>query len=240
LGGLVARHLVVEHGVRELLLVSRRGVAAEGAEALVGELSEWGARVRVVACDVADREALAEVLAGVPVECPLTAVVHAAGVVDDGLVSALSGGRVDAVMRPKVDGAWNLHELTRGVGLSAFVLFSSVAGVLGSAGQGNYAAANVFVDGLAAVRRAEGLPATSLAWGMWERRSGMTGDLGRADLARIGRSGLAAVSSAEGLALFDAGVAADEALLLPVRLDRAALRALGDEAPAMLRGLVRG
>ncbi|QLH24133.1 type I polyketide synthase [Streptomyces sp. Rer75] len=240
LGGLVARHLVVEHGVRRLLLVSRRGPDAEGASELVAELSGLGADVSVAACDVADREALAGLLSGIPAERPLTAVVHAAGVVDDGLVSALSPERVDGVMRPKVDAAWNLHELTRELGLSAFVLFSSAAGVLGSAGQGNYAAANVFLDALAAVRRAEGLPATSLAWGMWEQRSGMTGELGQADLARIARSGLAAVSSDEGLALFDAGVAADEALLLPVRLDMAALRALGDEAPTMLRGLVRG
>uniref|UniRef100_UPI000560DAAC beta-ketoacyl reductase n=1 Tax=Streptomyces hygroscopicus TaxID=1912 RepID=UPI000560DAAC len=214
LGGLVARHLVVEHGVRRLLLVSRRGAAAEGAGALVAELSELGADVAVAACDVADREALGGLLAGVPADHPLTGVVHAAGVLDDGLVSAMSPDRLADVMRPKVDAAWNLHELTRGVELSAFVLFSSAAGVLGSAGQGNYAAANVFLDALAAVRRAEGLAGTSLAWGMWERRSGMTGDLGRADLARMARSGLRALSSDEGLALFDAGVGADEALLL--------------------------
>nr|WP_267895518.1 type I polyketide synthase [Streptomyces sp. RTd22] len=240
LGGLVARHLVVEHGVRRLLLVSRRGAGAEGTDALVAELSALGAEVSVAACDVADRDALAGLLAGIPAEHPLSAVVHTAGVLDDGLVSAMTPERLHDVMRPKVDAAWNLHQLTRELDLSAFVLFSSAAGVLGSAGQGNYAAANVFLDALAAVRRAEGLPATSLAWGMWEQRSGMTGELGQADLARIARSGLRALSSDEGLALFDAGVAADDALLLAARFDTAALRASDGTVPAILRGLVRG
>ncbi|MGW1819788.1 type I polyketide synthase [Streptomyces sp. NPDC002125] len=240
LGGLVARHLVVEHGVRRLLLVSRSGGAAPGATELVAELEQAGAHVSVATCDVADRDALAGVLAGVPAEHPLTAVVHAAGVLDDALVTGLEAGSVERVLRPKVDAAWNLHELTRDLGLSSFVLFSSASGVLGSAGQGGYAAANVFLDALAAVRRAEDLPATSLAWGLWQQSSGMTGEMGRADLARAARSGLVALSSRDGLALFDAGVAADEALLLPVRFDQAALRALGTEVPAVLRGLVRG
>ncbi|MER6032199.1 type I polyketide synthase [Streptomyces sp. NPDC001851] len=240
LGALVARHLVTAHGVRRLLLVSRSGPEAVGAAELVTELGGLGAEVSVVACDVADRAALAGVLAGIPAEHPLTGVVHTAGVLDDGIVSSLTPERLDTVLRPKVDGAWNLHELTRGLGLSAFVLFSSASGVLGSAGQGNYAAANAFVDALAAVRRAEGLPAVSLAWGFWEQRSGMTGELSDLDLARIARSGLRALSSDEGLELLDAAMAAGPASVLPVRFDATALRELGAGVPAVLRGLAGG
>ncbi|MGW1819904.1 type I polyketide synthase, partial [Streptomyces sp. NPDC002125] len=241
LGGLVARHLVVVHGVRSVVLVSRRGVAAEGASALVEELRAGGARVEVVAADVGDREALAGVLSAVPAEHPLTAVVHTAGVLDDGIMTALDPQWFDTVFRPKADAAWHLHELTRELDLSAFVLFSSGAGVLGNAGQGNYAAANGFLDGLAHERRAQGLPAVSLAWGLWSQASGMTGHLDDAGLARLARSGLLGLSSAEGLALFDAALGSDEALLVPTKLDYTALRnqvATGD-LPPLLRGLVR-
>ncbi|MFG2943544.1 type I polyketide synthase, partial [Streptomyces sp. NPDC048282] len=240
LGALVARHLVTAHGVRRLLLLSRSGPEAAGAAELVTELGGLGAEASVVACDVADRGALAHVLAGIPAEHPLTGVVHTAGVLDDGIVSSLTPERLAAVLRPKVDGAWNLHELTRGLDLSAFVLFSSASGVLGSAGQSNYAAANAFVDALAAVRRAEGLPAVSLAWGFWEQRSGMTGELSDLDLERIARSGLRALSSDEGLELLDAAMAAGPASVLPVRFDATVLRELGAGAPAVLRGLAGG
>ncbi|WP_159056408.1 type I polyketide synthase, partial [Streptomyces sp. DSM 15324] len=155
-------------------------------------------------------------------------------------VSALTPERLDTVLRPKLDGAWNLHELTRDLGLSAFVLFSSASGVLGSAGQGNYAAANAFVDAVAAVRRADGLPGVSLAWGVWEQRSGMTGALGETETARLARSGLVGLSSSDGLALFDAAVAAGPALVLPVRFDPAVFRAMGAGAPAVVRGLAGG
>ncbi|MFE2108569.1 type I polyketide synthase, partial [Kitasatospora sp. NPDC059463] len=241
LGRLVARHLVTEHGVRHLLLVGRRGLAAEGAAQFEAELTALGAEPVTAACDVADRDALAALLATIPAERPLTAVLHAAGVVDDGTVSALTPERVDRVLRPKVDAALNLHELTRGTDLSAFVLFSSVSATLGGAGQGNYAAANAFLDALAQRRRAAGLPAVSLAWGLWAEGSGMTGKLATADLARIRRMGLAAMDSAEALALFDAASASDAEVLYPVRLDAAGLRgrAADGEVPALLRGLVR-
>ncbi|MFD8986162.1 SDR family NAD(P)-dependent oxidoreductase, partial [Streptomyces sp. NPDC059564] len=241
LGRLVARHLVTRHGVRHLVLTGRRGPTAEGAAEFEAELTGLGARVVTAACDVADREALAGLLAAIPAEHPLTGVVHAAGVTDDGIVSALTPERVDHVLRPKVDAALNLHELTRGMDLSAFVLFSSVSATLGGAGQANYAAANAFLDALAQQRRAAGLPAVSMAWGLWAEGSGMTGKLDSADLARIRRMGLVAMDSATGLALFDAACAADGDVLFPVPLDHAGLRvqAAGDKVPVLLRGLVK-
>ncbi|MER5853570.1 SDR family NAD(P)-dependent oxidoreductase, partial [Streptomyces sp. NPDC002012] len=240
LGGLVARHLVVERGVRNLLLVSRRGLDAPGAAGLVAELEGLGARARFVACDVADRVALAEVLAGVEAECPLVGVVHAAGVLDDGVVSSLTPERLAGVLRPKVDAAWYLHELTRGMDLSMFTLFSSAAGVFGGAGQANYAAANAFLDALAEMRRAEGLAGQSLAWGLWAQASEMTGQLGADDLRRMARGGLLPLSSEQGLELFDAAAAlTDEAALVPIRVDTATLRVRPEMTPLMLRGLVR-
>ncbi|MFD7669207.1 SDR family NAD(P)-dependent oxidoreductase [Streptomyces sp. NPDC059788] len=240
LGALAARHLVVEHDVRNLLLVSRRGEQAPGAAELVGELSGLGARVSVAACDVADREALAQLLAGIPREHPLTAVVHTAGVLDDGVVASLTPERVDTVLRPKVDAAWHLHELTRDLDLSAFVLYSSFAGVLGTAGQGNYAAANAFLDALARHRTGLGLAATSLAWGFWAEASAMTGHLGDVDLRRMNRVGVLPLSNAEGMRLFDASLDLGDALLAPVRIDVPALRTMAaDEVPALLSGFVR-
>ncbi|MFH8520604.1 type I polyketide synthase [Streptomyces gelaticus] len=243
LGGLFARHLVTGHGVRHLLLASRSGEAAPGAAALAAELRELGADVTFAACDVADRDDLAALLAAVPAAHPLTGVVHTAGVLDDGVVSSLTPERVDHVLRPKVDAAVNLHELTRDADLSLFVVFSSAASTLGAAGQGNYAAANAFLDALAARRRAQGLPATSLAWGLWAERSTMTGHLDEAAIVRRESSGAAALTSQDGLALFDAALAAGRAALVPVRLDLAVLRARAraglTDVPTVLRDLVR-
>jgi acyl transferase domain-containing protein len=238
LGALVARHLVAEHGVRDLLLAGRRGREADGAAALERELSELGARVTVAACDVADRAQLQELLASLGPERPLGAVVHAAGVLDDGVIGSLTAERVDRVLAPKLDAAWHLHELTEGLDLSRFVLFSSAAGVFGNPGQGNYAAANAFLDALAAHRRARGLPGVSLAWGLWERVGG--GPDGP-DLGRLGRSGFAALSVQEGLGLFDVACALEETLSIPVRLDAGALRARArtEALPALLRSLIR-
>jgi acyl transferase domain-containing protein/acyl carrier protein len=240
LGSLVARHLVHEHGVRSLLLLSRRGTEADGAADLVSELTSLGARVTVAACDVADRTALAEALTRVAEDEPLRAVVHTAGILDDGVIGALDPERIDRVLRPKVAGAIALHELTEGLDLSAFVLFSSVAGLLGGAGQGNYAAANAALDALARRWRAAGRPAVSLAWGMWAREHGMTARLGQADEERVTRSGIRPLSADEGLALFDAAMGIKEPLVAPVKLDPAALRGVTDlhALPPMLRGLV--
>jgi acyl transferase domain-containing protein/acyl carrier protein len=241
LGALVARHLVERHGVRHLLLTSRRGPDADGAAELVDELSALGCEARVEACDVTDREAVAGLLATIPETHPLTAVVHAAGVLDDGVVGSLSVERLDRVLAPKADGAWHLHDLTRDLGLSAFVLFSSAAGTFGSPGQASYAAANAFLDALAQRRRAEGLAATSIAWGLWEPSGGMAADLDDADHARLARAGVVALSPSQGLALFDAVLLGREPVAMPVGLDFAGLRALARAGalPPLLSGLVR-
>jgi acyl transferase domain-containing protein/D-arabinose 1-dehydrogenase-like Zn-dependent alcohol dehydrogenase/acyl carrier protein len=241
LATLTARHLVAEHGVRHLLLTSRSGPAAPGAAELEAELTDLGARVTIAACDVADRTALRALLETIPAGHPLTAVIHTAGVLDDGVIPTLTPDRLHPILQPKIDAAVNLHELTRRHDLAMFVLFSSAAGVLGGPGQANYAAANAFLDALAHHRQAHGLPAASLAWGHWEQASGMTGHLDRADLARMSRTGLLPMASEHGLALFDAAHRTGEPLLAPVRLDFGALRRQegAGTLPPILRGLVR-
>jgi mycoketide-CoA synthase len=227
-GSALARHVVANHGVRQLMLLSRRGAEAPGAAELVAELSAAGAQVSVMGCDAADREALAKVLADIPVHYPLSAVIHAAGVLDDAVVTSLTPERLDAVLRAKVDAAWNLHELTRDLSVSAFVMFSSMAGLVGSSGQANYAAANSFLDGLAVHRREHGLPAISLGWGLWDQASNMTDELASVDFARFARDGIVAMSSAEALQLLDTAMVVDEPFLLPARIDTTALRAKYD------------
>ncbi|MGH8794135.1 MAG: alpha/beta fold hydrolase, partial [Stackebrandtia sp.] len=217
LGGLLARHLVAAHGVRHLLLTSRRGPEAEGAAELRARLEEMGAQVTVAACDAADRDAVAKLIADVPADRPLGTVIHAAGVLDDGVVEGLTAERTARVLRAKAESAAHLDALTAGLDLDAFVLYSSAAGALGSPGQANYAAATAYLDGLARDRRRRGLPATSLAWGLWEQESGMTRHLSR----RKGRAGL---GTEEGLALFDAALEADEPGVVAARLDVARLR----------------
>ncbi|MFI5621776.1 thioester reductase domain-containing protein [Streptomyces sp. NPDC051567] len=238
LGGLFARHLVTEHGIRHLLLTSRRGRDAEGADALAAELTALGARVTIAACDVADRQALAAVLADVPQEHPLTGVLHTAGVLDDGLIGSQTPERLSAVLRPKVDASWNLHELTKELDLSAFVLFSSIAAVVGGPGQSTYSAANHYLDGLAQHRRAQGLKATSLAWGLWSQTSGMTGHLDQADLQRIARSGFRPVESEQGPALLDIALNLGHAALVATPMDLATLREQV-QVPVLLSKLVR-
>ncbi|MFE5619677.1 thioester reductase domain-containing protein, partial [Streptomyces sp. NPDC056524] len=238
LGALFARHLVREHGVRHLLLASRRGEQAEGAAELAAELKELGAEVTMTACDVADREDLAELLSSVPAQHPLTAVIHAAGVLDDGLIGSQSPERLAAVLRPKAGAAWHLHELTRERELSAFVLFSSIAGVVGGPGQSTYAAANSFLDGLAQHRDASGLPATSVAWGLWAQDGGMSGGLDATDLKRIARGGYLPVTPETGTALLDLALGVGRPVVVATPLDVGAVREQ-EQVPALLRGLVR-
>ncbi len=220
LGAAAAKHLVTAHGVRDLVLASRSGPASAGD--LERELTELGAQVRIVKCDVAERAAVAKLLA--EIGDALTGVVHTAGTLDDGLVGNLTAERVSAVLRSKVDGAMHLDELTRDKDLSLFVLYSGAAGIFGGAGQAGYAAANVFLDALAHRRRTAGLPAVSLAWGLWAQLGGMTAHLDEADLARLGRDGVGGLTTEEGMALFDAALAVGEPLLVPMRLDLAGLR----------------
>ncbi|MFE9856459.1 SDR family NAD(P)-dependent oxidoreductase, partial [Streptomyces sp. NPDC005780] len=242
LGRLVAERLITHHGVRHLHLTGRRGPDAPGARQLVADLTGLGADVTLTACDLADRAALTKLLDSLPGRHPLTAVVHAAGATADATLEALTDDAFATVLRPKADAALLLHELTleRGIELDAFVLFSSVAGVIGNAGQANYAAANAYVDALAQHRHALGLPALSLAWGLWEQPGGMGGALGGADLARIARTGIAPLTAEEGLALFDSALASGLTTAVPARLDTSALRRLGDpdRVPSMLRTLV--
>jgi acyl transferase domain-containing protein/thioesterase domain-containing protein/NADP-dependent 3-hydroxy acid dehydrogenase YdfG len=243
LGGMLAKHLITRHGARNLLLASRRGAEADDCGSLAAGIAALGADVRVVACDAADQSELASLLTAIPPERPLTGVVHAAGVLDDGVVTSLSPSRLDRVLRPKVDAAVNLHELLGNDARVELVLFSSAAATFGSPGQGNYAAANAFLDGLAEHRRAGGRSAKSLAWGLWEQRSGMTGHLSSGDLRELGRAGTSLTADA-GLALFDAACATDETVLVPMHLelaaaaDRLAGEAAQIEVPTLLRGLV--
>nr|WP_282958741.1 type I polyketide synthase [Salinispora arenicola] len=235
LGATTARHLVTVHGIRHLVLLSRRGCAPD----LQAELTELGASVTVAACDTADRAQLEAVLAAVAAEHPLTAVVHVAGVLDDGVLTELTPERVDTVLRPKLDAALHLHELTRDLDLAAFVLFSSAAGVLGNPGQANYAAANACLDAIARQRHHLGLPAVSLAWGYWTPVSTMTEHLGAADLSRNRRTGMSGLSAAEGMAILDAALGAADTLVA-AKLDVPALRraaAGGDPIPPLLRAL---
>jgi polyketide synthase 7 len=235
-GSALARHLVASHGVAHVMLVSRSGGDERTAE-LVSGLESAGAGVSVVACDVADRDAVAALLAQMPAEHPLRGVFHAAGVLDDGLITSLTPERVDVVLRAKVDGAWNLHELTAGLDLSAFVLFSSMAGIVGTPGQGNYAAANSFLDALAAHRRAHGLPGLSMAWGLWEQASAMTAHLADTDKARMSRLGLAPLSTTEALRRLDAAMGGERPVAVATCLDPIALSDNAAALPALLRGL---
>jgi thioester reductase-like protein len=241
LGALFARHLVSEYGVRHLLLTSRRGADAPGADDLAAELTTLGATVRIAACDAADRPALAALLDSIPPQHPLTGIVHTAGVIDDGIITALTPDRITTVLRPKTDAAWHLHELTRDTDtdLAMFVLFSSVAGVVGAPGQANYSAANQFLDALAQHRRANGLPADSLAWAAWAQQHGMASRLSEVDWNRATQQGLRPISPDEGPELFDAAIAAAHPTTVPMHLDVALIERQPGPVLPLLRGLVR-
>ncbi|MEV8515467.1 type I polyketide synthase [Dactylosporangium sp. NPDC051484] len=237
LAGILARHLVARHGVRHLLLLGRRGAATAGVAELVADLTAAGAQVTVESCDVTDRAALDAALSRIPAQRPLTAVVHTAGVLDDGVLTDVTAQRLSGVLRPKVDGTWNLHEATLGTRLRAFVVYSSVAGIFGGPGQSAYAAANLAADALMTARHRAGLPAKSLAWGLWETRSGLTADLSGADVSRMARSGVQGLSADTGTALFDAALTVPDPVLVPVAIDVSAFR--DGPVPHLLKSLVR-
>ncbi|MCQ8195560.1 type I polyketide synthase, partial [Streptomyces sp. RCU064] len=241
LGALTARHLISRHGARHLLLTSRQGLDAPGAAELTTELTELGAHVRITACDTADRGQLTALLAEIPADHPLTAVIHTAGTLDDGILTALTPDRLDTVFRPKVDAVTHLHDLTRGLDLTAFVVYSSATGTLGTPGQANYAAANTYVDALIQQRHAAGLPATSLAWGLWETTSALTATMNTEDRRRTHRGGVAPLTDDEGLALLDRALTTAHPHLVPIRISTGALRADGraQSVPPLLRHLVR-
>ncbi len=235
-GKALARRLVESHGAGCVVLAGRRGAAVEGVPEFVDELEAAGAVVRVVACDVSDRSAVADLVASVPEGFVLRGVVHAAGVLDDGVIGSLTPERVDGVLAPKADAAWYLHEATKDLGLDLFALVSSLSGVLGTPGQGNYAAANAFLDALAVYRRESGLAAQSVSWGLWALDSGMTGHLGSEEVASTRKEGVLALGTDQAMGLFDAALSAPAAHLVGVRWDLSALRRLagaGELAPLL-------
>ncbi|UGT62423.1 type I polyketide synthase [Nocardia asteroides] len=239
-GAEITKHLVTTHGVRHLLLLGRRGAATPGAPELVAELEAAGATVQVRATDIANRDELTAALAEIPRTHPLTTVVHAAGVVDDALFADLTPERLTTVRAPKAEGARHLHELTAELPtLTRFVLFSSVSALLGGPGQSAYTAANAELDAIATARRATGLPATSISWGLWEQPSGTTAHLTPADRARIARGGLRSLPTDLATTLFDAALAGDLPVVVAARFDTAALtrRAETDATPPILRTL---
>jgi NADPH:quinone reductase-like Zn-dependent oxidoreductase len=240
LGTLMARHMVAARGARHVMLASRSGPDAPGAAAIAADLAAQGAGVEVLACDAADRDALAGLLARVPAVSPVTTVLHLAGILDDGMIASLTQARVDTVMRAKADAAWNLHQLTRNLDLQAFIMFSSAVASVGGPGQGNYAAANAFLNALAHQRRAAGLPATSIAWGLWAEVSAMTSRLNEATRASMASAAMSALTAAEGTALLDRAVSRDDAVLVAMNMNLGRLRSVAqpEALPVLIRGLV--
>ncbi|WP_371858783.1 type I polyketide synthase [Streptomyces chrestomyceticus] len=228
-GSVTVRHLL-DLGAPHVTVLSRRPAPAASPEAGDGP----DGRVRHVTCDVGDRAQLAHAIASL--DRPLTGVVHAAGVADDGVIGSLTPDRLRGVLRPKADPAWWLHELTREANPALFVLFSSSAATFGAPGQGNYAAANAFLDAVAEHRAALGLPAASLAWGMWEQRTGVTAHVTDKDLARMARAGMLTLPTEEALRLFDVAVASGRPTLVPMRFDAGAVARSGS-VPPLLREL---
>ncbi|MGI5282728.1 SDR family NAD(P)-dependent oxidoreductase [Nonomuraea polychroma] len=236
LGTEVARHLVTRHGARHLLLISRQGPNAPDADKLHRELTALGATVAITACDAADPEALAKTLQTIPDEHPLTAVIHTAGTVHDATLGHLTADQLHGVLVPKINAAYNLHHQTRSHDLHTFALFSSLSGLIGTPGQANYAAANTFLDALAHHRHTQGLPATSIAWGLWQQASTITNHLNTADLNRLAKTGLHPLTTAHALALFDDAISTDHPLQAAAQLNTGQRI---DTIPPLLRSLLR-
>ncbi len=238
LAGHLARHLVAERGVRHLLLASRRGPDAPGADELRAELAEAGrgghdrrVRRRPTAT------ALATLLARHARRAPPDRGRAHRGRPRRRRGRTADPERLDTVLGPKADAAWHLHELTEHLDLAAFVLYSSTSGVTGGAGGGNYAAANVFLDALAQHRVARGLAGQSIAWGRWSTERGLTGGLSDQAGRRLDAAGVVPISAERGMAIFDTAASADQALVVSLLLDPAVLRSA--ELPPLLSGLDR-
>ncbi|MFJ9766797.1 SDR family NAD(P)-dependent oxidoreductase, partial [Streptomyces erythrochromogenes] len=239
LGRILARHLVTHHGAKHLHLTSRTGPTAPGAQALHDELTTAGAHITITACDTADRQALENLLDTIPTNHPLTTVIHAAGTLNDATLDNLTPHHITHVLHPKTDTAHHLHHLTSHLNLTHFILFSSIAGLIGNPGQANYAAANTYLDALAHHRHHHNLPATSLAWGLWDTASAMTSGLSELDVKRWADKGVLPISAERGMEIFDAALASGEPLLAAADLDLPALRSPDRPVPALLRTLVR-
>ncbi|KAB5518053.1 polyketide synthase [Coniochaeta sp. 2T2.1] len=233
LGARVALWLVTDHSVRDLVLLSRRGMNGEGAGALVAELSNLGARVTVVAADIAKPEDVSSIMAAFGPDRPLRGVVHAAGVIDSGVLSTMTQQRCETTIRPKVYGAWNLHEATKDMDLDLFMMFSSISGVMGMPGLANYAASNTYLDALAHLRRAQGLPGSSVAYGTWAD-GGMAARLGPATVAHLAQYGLDLLPPSEGLELFQQAVVSRRPLIMAAVLDLERLRAYFEEQVGLI------
>ncbi|WUS28284.1 type I polyketide synthase [Streptomyces sp. NBC_01255] len=240
LGRITARHLVEQHGVRQLVLMGR-GAPGADAERVIADLRDLGARVRTVACDAADRESLAGVLDGLArAGVRIGGVVHGAGFLEGGLLTDLTAGDLERSLRPKVDAALHLHELTAGLDLSAFVVYSSVASTLNSAGQSAYAAANAFLEGLMEQRHAAGEPGVAIVWGQWDVSGGMGSTLTNAQIDRMARAGVLLIPIEQGLRFLDAAVHGDRPVAVAGRWDRDALAAQhrGGTLPRILESLL--
>ncbi|MER5466950.1 SDR family NAD(P)-dependent oxidoreductase, partial [Streptomyces sp. NPDC002668] len=237
LGVVTARLLATRSDVGRLVLVSRRGPDAPGAQQLAAELTTAGTPTTVVACDVTNPQAVRDLIDDTAATGPLTGVIHTAGIVADATLTTLQPEQVTPVLTAKVDAAWTLHQATLEQPLVAFVVYSSVAGLLGSPGQANYAAGNTFLDGLAHHRHAQGLPATSLAWGLWA--DGMGSALSTSETARWTATGMTPLTTTEGTALLDAALDLPVPLLAPTRWDRTTLTTLANngELPPLLHRL---
>ncbi|MFF8479234.1 SDR family NAD(P)-dependent oxidoreductase [Streptomyces sp. NPDC015414] len=249
-GSVLARRLVAAHEAGCVVLASRRGAEADGVPELVTELEAAGATVRVVACDVSDRSSVHDLLHSIPDGFQLRGVVHAAGVLDDGVIGSLTPERLDRVLAAKADAAWYLHEATRDLSLALFSVVSSLSGVLGGPGQANYAAANAFLDALAVHRRQSGLPGQSTSWGLWAEAGGMSGRLGADELAQLRAGGVLPFTPDQAVELFDAACTSGAGHLIGVRWDLPTLRRLAAEnelmpllaelAPAVRRAAASG
>lgn len=239
LGRLIAKHLIKEYGAKHLMLTSRKGMATPGAAELKAKLVEQGATVNIVACDVSDYSSLKAVIESISELVPLIGVVHCAGALDDGVVLAQNEDKLKVAMLPKVAGGWNLHLLSKEKELEFFIMYSSVLGVIGSPGQCNYAAGNTFLDALAAYRQKQGLPAQSLAWGLWQQAGlGMTAYLSQIDLSRMQRQGIYPLTQEQGLKLFDMAFNKPDSLLIPAHLNFKD-KAVTNTIPAILREIVK-